>query len=246
MKMKPLKEQTVREFFEQPEVYLKYDYNLSLRRETIATFIGDEKFEDVLDMPCGTGDLSLPFIDQFNHLMMMDFSSNMIAHAAEKVPEQYADRVKIVNANFYNYGFEEQQFDLIIAVGILAHIDFPMKFLMQIGRLVKPGGKIIVQNTNASAGYTWLIRMYHGLKRLTGKSKYKLNWLREKDVIKALRHEGFEVVHSFRYHQSWLGFSHLFSNEKKYEMTRKRFGTAAEPRNQKSGSDVMYCFEKNR
>lgn len=246
MKMKSLKEQTVRAFFEQPEVYLTYDYNLQIRRETIATFIGDERFEDVLDMPCGTGDLSLPFLHQFENLMMMDFSTNMIAHAAEKVPDEYADRVKIVNANFYNYGFEEQQFDLIIAMGILAHIDFPLMFLMKIGRLVKPGGKIIVQNTNAAAGYTWLIRFYHGLKRLSGKSKYKLNWLSEKQVIKALRHEGFEVKKSFRYHQSWLGFSHFFSNEQKLEKTKSIFGTAADPRNQKSGSDVIYLLEKCR
>ncbi len=246
MKLKPLKEQNVREFFEQPEVYLTYDYNLRIRRETIATFIGDERFEDVLDMPCGTGDLSLPFIDRFDNLMMMDFSTNMIAEAAKNVPDQYTERVKMVNGNFYNYGFEEQEFDLILAMGILAHIDFPLMFLMKIGRLVKPGGKIIIQNTNSASTYTWLIRFYLGLKRLSGKSTYQLNWLTEKEVIKALRHEGFEVTKSFRYHQSWLGFSHFVSNEKKYDKTTKLFGNAANPRNQQWGSDVIYLLEKCR
>lgn len=242
--MKPIKENKVREFFEQPEVYLTYDYNLSLRRETVKTFIGDERFPEVLDMPCGTGDLTLPFLDQFGNLMMMDISENMIAHAAKNVPPDQIDKVKLVHSSFYNFGFEEQEFDLIVAVGILAHIDYPMKFLTQAARLVKPGGKIIVQNTNSSAGYTYLIRMYQWLKRLSGKSKYNMNWITEKMVLTTLRNEGFELKRSFRYHQSWLGFSHFFSNEKKYEMTKNRFGTAAEPRHQKSGSDVMYYFEK--
>lgn len=244
MMMKETKAKEVRAFFEQPEVYLTYDYNLHLRLDTIREFIGDEHFNSVLDMPCGTGDLSIPLLNQFGDLTMIDFSENMIAHAAKQIPENAADKVRLVRSDFYAYSFEEQRFDLILAVGILAHIDDPMKFLMRIGRLVKPGGKLIVQNTNYAAPYTKLIRMYHGVKRMLGKSTYKLNWVKEKDVIRTLKNEGFEMRRSFRYHQSWLGFSHLMSNEQKMEKTRKKFGTAKEPRNQHSGSDVIYLFEK--
>lgn len=211
------KERAVKEFFEQTEVYLTYDYNLRIRLETIETFLNGEHFKDVLDMPCGSGDLSIPLLDQFDNLLMMDFSENMIAVAAEKIPEEQSHKVRLVNTNFYTYGFEEQEFDLVLAVGILAHVHDPMMFLRRIARLVKPGGKLIVQNTNAAASFTYLIRGQQLLKRLLGKTKYKLNWLSEKDLVKSLRNEGFELQQSFRYHQSWLGFSHLFSNEAKYE-----------------------------
>lgn len=242
--MKETKAKEVRSFFEQPEVYLTYDYNLRLRLDTIREFIGDSYFEEVLDMPCGTGDLSIPLLDHFGDLTMMDFSENMIAYAAKQIPENAAEKVRLVRSDFYAYGFEGQQFDLVIAVGILAHVDDPMMFLMRIARLVKPGGQLIVQNTNYAAPYTKLIRMYHTVKRMVGKSKYKLNWVKEKDVIRTLRNEGFEMRRSFRYHQSWLGFSHLMSNEQKMQKTQKRFGSAKEPHNQKSGSDVIYLFEK--
>lgn len=242
--MKKTKAKEVRSFFEQPEVYLTYDYNLRLRLDTIREFIGDSYFEDVLDMPCGTGDLSIPLLDQFGDLTLMDFSENMIAHAAKQIPEEAMNKVRLVRSDFYTYGFDGRQFDLVIAVGILAHVDEPMMFLTKIARLIKPGGKLIVQNTNYAAPYTKLIRLYHRVKRLVGKSNYKLNWVKERTVITTLRNEGFEMRRSFRYHQSWLGFSHLMTNEQKMEKTRKKFGSAKEPRNQQSGSDVIYLFEK--
>ena len=242
--MKETKANEVRSFFEQPEVYLTYDYNLRLRLDTIREFIGDSYFEEVFDMPCGTGDLSIPLLDQFGDLTMMDFSGNMIAHAANHVPEEAQDKVRLIRSDFYAYGFEGRQFDLVMAIGILAHIDNPMMFLTQIARLVKPGGKLIVQNTNYASSYTKLIRLYHRVKRLVGKSNYKLNWVKESEVVSTLKNEGFELRRSFRYHQSWLGFSHLMTNEKKMEKTQKRFGTAKDPRNQKTGSDVIYLFEK--
>ena len=51
---------------------------------------------------------------------------------------------------------------------------------------------------------------------------------------------------SFRYNQSFLGLSRLFSNELKYKLTRRYYGDATLPKNQKAGSDVTYLFRKRR
>lgn len=238
------KARAVKAFFEQTEVYLTYDYNLRIRLETIRTFLGDAHFSEVLDMPCGTGALSIPLLDRFDRLLMMDFSENMVATARENIPSGQLDKVELINTDFYAHDFAGRQFDLVIAVGILAHIEEPKRFLKRIAGLVKPGGKLIVQNTNAAAPFTYLIRAQQGLKRALGKANYKLNWLSEAQLLEALHEEGFRGQQSFRYHQSWLGLSHLFSNEAKYEKTVKAFGTAALPRNQSTGSDVMYLFQK--
>jgi ubiquinone/menaquinone biosynthesis C-methylase UbiE len=242
--MSSTRKEEVKSFFEQPEVYLKFDYNLKLRRETVQHFIGNQRFEKVLDMPCGTGDISVPLLPQFDELVLMDFSANMIAHAAATIPVDQQMKVRLIHTDFYQYGFEDEQYDLVMAIGILAHINQPMEFLKQVARLVKPNGLLITQNTNASAGYTKLIRAYQTLKRLSGRTKYNMNWISERDVLTTLKNEGFVMQQSFRYHQSWLGFSRFFSNEKKYDKTISTFGTPDRPKNQKSGSDVMYLFKK--
>lgn len=238
------KEQAVRHFFEQTEVYLTYDYNLRIRLETIATFLQGKQYPKVLDMPCGTGDLTIPLLDQFEDLTLMDFSKGMIEKAKENLPPEKKDKVQFVHTNFYHHDFGGQQFDLVVAVGILAHIESPMEFVRRISDLIKPNGHLIIQNTNASASFTSLIRAHQWLKRTVRKSKYTLNWVAEKQLLSTADECGMHLQQSFRYHQSWLGLSHLFSNEAKYDKTTKHFGSAAAPRRQKSGSDVMYFFQK--
>jgi hypothetical protein len=64
-------------------------------------------------------------------------------------------------------------------------------------------------------------------------------------VETTLANNGFQLRKTFRYNQSFLGFSNLFSNEKKYRLTRRFFGDADHPKNQSLGSDYTYLFIKN-
>lgn len=241
-----MKTDEVKAFFERTDVYLTYNYNLRIRAETVGHFIGDGRFDQVLDMPCGTGDISAPFIDHFGHLTLMDFSENMIATAISRISENDQSKVTFINGDFYAHDFGTQQFDLVMNIGILAHIADPMRFLDESMKLVKPGGSLILQNTDSDHWFAKLIHSYLGLRRLVGKDKYKLNKVREKDLLEKLDKNGFTLQQSFRYNQSFLGLSRLFKNDLKYKLTRDYFGDAATPRNQKSGSDVTYLFRKAR
>lgn len=241
-----MKTDEVKAFFERTDVYLTYNYNLRIRMETVAAFLGDQTFEEVLDMPCGTGDISVPFLGHFGHLTLMDFSENMIATAQSRVPEEDMAKVQFINGDFYAHNFEGKQYDLVMNIGILAHIADPMRFLEESMKLVKPGGSLILQNTNSDHWFAKLIHFYLGLRRMVGKDKYKLNKVREKDLLKKLEDNGFVLQQSFRYNQSFLGLSRLFKNDLKYKLTRDYFGDATLPKNQKGGSDVTYLFQKKR
>lgn len=130
----------VKAFFEKTDVYLTYNYNLLIRAETVEYFIRDMHFAEVLDMPCGTGDISAPFIDKFDHLAMMDFSENMIATAKSRVPDEQKSKVDFINGDFYAHDFGESQYDLVMNIGIMAHIQNPFKFLEESMKLVKQVG----------------------------------------------------------------------------------------------------------
>jgi len=235
----------VKAFFERTDVYLTYNYNLRIRMETVASFLDDSTFENVLDMPCGTGDISVPFLNRFSHLTLMDFSENMIATARSRVPEEELGKVTFVNGDFYAHDFEGKQYDLVMNIGILAHIADPMRFLDESMKLVKPGGSLILQNTDSDHWFAKLIHFYLGMRRLVGKDKYKLNKVSEKALLKKVIGSGFSLRQCFRYNQSFLGMSRLFSNDLKYKLTRRYYGDASLPKNQKSGSDVTYLFHKS-
>lgn len=239
-----MKTEEVKAFFERTDVYLTYNYNLRIRMETVAAFLGDQTFEEVLDMPCGTGDISVPFLGRFGHLTLMDFSDNMIATAKSRVPENEINKVTFIKGDFYAHDFKGKQFDLVMNIGILAHIADPMRFLDESMKLVKPGGSLILQNTDSDHWFAKLIHFYLGLRRMLGKDKYKLNKVSEEDLLDKVTGNGFTLQQSFRYNQSFLGLSRLFSNELKYKLTRRYYGDASLPKNQKSGSDVTYLFHR--
>ena len=240
-----MKTDEVKAFFERTDVYLTYNYNLRIRAETVGHFLRDQKFDEVLDMPCGTGDISVPFLNNFGRLTMMDFSENMIATSKSRIPSDDLSKVELINADFYNHDFGNKQYDLVMNIGILAHIKEPFRFLDETMKLVKPGGKLILQNTDSDHWFAKLIHTYLGFRLMVGKDKYKLNKVSERKMLDYIEDKGFTLQQSFRYNQSFLGFSRLFNNDLKYKLTRRYFGNADTPKNQKKGSDVTYLLIKS-
>lgn len=232
----------VKAFFEQTDVYLTYSYNLRIRAETLRHFIGNAHFDKVLDMPCGTGDISAPFLSQFGHLTMMDFSENMVAVARTRIPADERYKVTFINDDFYRHQFGGIRYDLVLNIGIMAHISDPWTFLQRSMDLVKPGGYLVMQNTDSDHPFGKLIHSYLGLRRLLGLDKYTLNKVPEKELLQRLQSGGFELVDSFSYNQSFLGFSRFFSDEAKYRITRKAFGYPGNGRGK--GSDATFFLRK--
>lgn len=240
-----MKKEEVKTFFEKTEIYFHFDYNIKLRTEIVAELIGDNHYNNALDMPCGNGMISLKNIKNFNQLTLVDFSENMIALA-----KGYATQEKISNVTFFcndifDTNFNDEAFDIIISLGILAHVDDVDNFLTFIQSKVKKGGVIVIQNTNSSHFYSKLIRLYLGVRQLLGKDKYKLNKVAANQVENSFKKAGFTLQKVFRYNQSFIGFSKLFSNNKKYELTRKWFGNVAYNKNASLGSDYIYLFKKD-
>lgn len=239
-----MKKEEVKKFFEQTDIYFNYDYNIKIRTETVADFIKNLEFNNVLDMPCGNGYISISNSKNFEKLTLVDFSENMIKLAKEIATEQATKNVSFLRSDIYDTNFQPETFDLVISLGILAHVDDVEKFLAYIQSLVQPKGHIIIQNTDYDHNYSRLIRFYLGVRRLAGKDKYQLNKVPAKLVENSFKKAGFTCNNKFRYNQSFVGLSKLFSNEKKYELTRRWFGNVANNKNAKLGSDYIYHFIK--
>ncbi len=239
------RKEEVKTYFEQTDIYFNFDYNIKIRTETIAELIGDTRFKNVLDMPCGNGYISLKNNSKFDQLTLVDFSENMIALAKEIGAKENATNTTFICSDIFSTNFNDEAFDLIISLGILAHVDNIDQFLSYIQGKVKKGGTVILQNTNSTHFYSKLIRLYLGVRKILGKDKYQLNKVPATQVETSFKNAGFTCVKVFRYNQSFIGFSKLFSNTKKYDLTRKWFGNVANNKNAGLGSDYIYLFKKD-
>ena len=238
------KSKVVKELFENTALYLTYDYNLQIRKETVEAFTTGLHFTNVLDIPCGTGAMSIPLLDRADKLTLIDISANMLSIAQKNIPLDHLQKTEVINNDFFALNLQPSSYDLIICLGLLAHVNSPEQLLQKLSGVLKPGGMLIIQNTNSTHFYSHLIRTYLGFKNLIHKQAYKLNKVPAAFIEKTLQQNNLELVKRYRYNQSFLGFSNLFSNEKKYKLTRGFFGDAVNPKHQSFGSDYTYFFKK--
>lgn len=238
------KSKIVKELFEDTALYLTYDYNLQIRKENLEALTRDLKYESILDMPCGTGSISLPLLKNAKTLTLIDISSNMLSIAKSNIPDDEKHKVTFFNDDFFNIAIKPNTYDLVICLGLLAHVNSPEHLLNKLSHIISPGGHLIIQNTDSAHFYSHLIRCYLGLKNIISKQRYKLNKVKGSFVEQQVSKNGLQLIKTFRYNQSFLGLSNLFTNEKKYKLTRQFFGTVDKNKHAKWGSDVTYLFKK--
>ena len=188
--------------------------------------------------------MSIPLLNRTEKLSLIDISSNMLTIAKKNIPKDYLHKTEVINADFFDLNLTPNSYDLIICLGLLAHVNSPEQLITRLASILKPGGLLIIQNTDASHFYSHLIRVYLGLKNLIHKQSYRLNKVTAAFIENKLHENDLELIQYYRYNQSFLGFSNFFSNEKKYNLTRNFFGDATNPKHQSFGSDYTYLFRK--
>lgn len=102
----------------------------------------------VLDVACGTGDLSEAFVKGgAREVVGLDFTAEMLEIAREKSPRNLgarSGRVTYVQGDAQNLPFGDGEFDVVsIAFGI-RNVQNPAQALREFRRVLRPGGRLIV------------------------------------------------------------------------------------------------------
>jgi ubiquinone/menaquinone biosynthesis C-methylase UbiE len=111
------KSKIVKDLFENTDLYLTYDYNLQIRQETVASFIQNLNFQSVLDMPCGTGTISLPMLDKCTNITLIDISANMVNLAKKNIPENKKQKALFINDDFFKLDIADNSYDMVLCLG---------------------------------------------------------------------------------------------------------------------------------
>jgi ubiquinone/menaquinone biosynthesis C-methylase UbiE len=234
----------VKSFFIQPERYLlRSDYNIRIRAEVVKGFVGDNFFGSILDIGCGNGAISLPLLRQDTQLTLLDISSNMLSIARSHVPAEFSDNVKLVNDDFMHTELGFQSYDLILCLGVLAHVDSPEDVIAKMASLLKPSGSIIVQNSDSQHPLGYLVNRYSILRNSLLSIPYTINRLGGAKLVEMFGHRGLKITTVYRYNLPIPGMARFFSSDNIYKFIKTIYGTYANNHRPWLGSECIYVLE---
>jgi len=116
----------------------------------------------VLDLPCGQG----------------AFTQNLVDHGYQAVGGDLGAWPDIPQANFHDANMDERlpfdtdSFDAVVSIEGIEHIRRPFDFIQECGRIIRPGGYLIITTPNISSirsRWRWFITGFHN------KCKYPLD-----------------------------------------------------------------------
>ncbi len=115
----------------------------------------------ILDMGCGQGALSMRLNDLGYNLMACDQNVDDFK-AVGKIPfhpinfNSPAEIEKFISEN-------QEQFDGVLGIEVIEHVENPWEYIRSLKRLVKPGGFIFVSTPNVSSWYSRMVYLFTGL-----------------------------------------------------------------------------------
>ena len=161
-----LSTERVKHFFNGP-YYLEHGRPIiRVRAKIISELLGEKINQaEILDLGCGDGSLSIPFLFEAKSLTLVDLSPKMIQIASDNVPSQHTNKVSIFNCSIDQFE-SEKKYDLVICVGVLAHVPDIEDVVSRISKLLKPGGFAIVEFTPNPNPLNKIFFPYYAVKSL--------------------------------------------------------------------------------
>jgi len=106
--------------------------------------------KDVLECACGLGPLTVVLARTAGTVNSFDISPESVKATERRVKEQGFQNVSLKVVPMEELPYEDAAFDLVVGLFILHHLADLEKAIRQISRVLKPGGKAVFYETNAS------------------------------------------------------------------------------------------------
>lgn len=123
--------------------FFEKNYNGKVYRGTgmaVAEEIGAD--DVVLECACGTGAISVFVAPVCARLIATDFSNGMLKQTAKKAKR--FTNMEVAHADITKLDFPDNCFDKVIAGNVIHLLDDPQAAIMELVRVCKPEGKVII------------------------------------------------------------------------------------------------------
>ena len=117
----------------------------------------------ILEVGVGTGK-NFPYYPGEVEITAIDFSDRMLARAREKATKQGA-RVHLLQMDVQHLTFEDNTFDTVVATFVFCSVPNPVRGLMEVARVCRPGGKVVLLEhvLSANRAIAWVMNLVNPL-----------------------------------------------------------------------------------
>jgi ubiquinone/menaquinone biosynthesis C-methylase UbiE len=125
--------------------------------DEIVSRVMNVKPKRVLDLGCGTGNV-LMRLEKHEELKLhgLDLSENMIEIAKKNL----SDRVELKIGDSEDIPWQDEAFDVVVCNASFHHYPNPEKVLLEIKRVLKSGGTLIIGDPTAPIVYRQILNLY--------------------------------------------------------------------------------------
>ena len=118
---------------------------------------------NILEVGVGTGK-NFSYYPEAAEITAVDFSDRMLKRAKDRASKQKV-KVRLQQMDVQNLKFEDNTFDTIIASFVFCSVPNPVRGLMEVERVCKPGGKVVLLEHVLSANriVAWLMNLANPL-----------------------------------------------------------------------------------
>lgn len=116
--------------------------------DAIRECLADTKSKNAIDFGCGTGLVGMNLLNDFQSILFLDTSQNMIDQVKKKITD-----ANILNADTLCFDFEKDSLsdlrtDYIFMAQVLLHIEDYQSVLSKLYDVLNPGGHLIIVDFN--------------------------------------------------------------------------------------------------
>jgi ubiquinone/menaquinone biosynthesis C-methylase UbiE len=150
----------------------------------------------LLDCAAGTGEITCALLKsgRFNHATVVDISAAMLQSAKELLTSQIANaELKFVQSDVFKLKPSDCGFDLILCLGLIAHVGRLDILLAHLKSMLTPGGRIMLQTTLTDHVGTRLVRALAARRELAQRG-YRLSWFSQRDIAEACHDTGLQIL----------------------------------------------------
>jgi SAM-dependent methyltransferase len=213
-----------KEYFSKEEYHRK-NYMSMRRSEIVLDLLGSVDNLKLLDLGSGSGIVSVPLASQCRHLSLVDYSQAALEIARARISPELKDKVDFKVADVLRFK-GKGLYDVVLCLGVLAHVDSTDELLASIARNLRPGGRAVIQLTPTANLLSWLFFALSEVRRV----KYRRT--PAEDVIGRAAAHGLELVDRQRHmlvvpgSMSLLGRAFLPYDRWVSRSVLSRFGTS--------------------
>jgi ubiquinone/menaquinone biosynthesis C-methylase UbiE len=174
-----------------------------------------------LDIGSGMGGVDIYLARNFSvNIKGIDINAGMINESNMRIPDDLKERLSFhVYDNMDKLNFNTESFDIVFSKGVLTHVKEKTPLLKEIFRVLKPNGKLIINDWLSLVDNQW----HNRLLEMCEIENLTLYAFSETTYKRILEESGFSVIRSKDETEEYGDYNQKFSEQLLEENFAKKF-----------------------